>query len=82
MEEWTKERNGHAEDDKKERSELGKGSFAITYRMQILNEISGADVKRGKWFAVKTILKRTIRDLKISEEVIHEEVRLLTEVSH
>jgi hypothetical protein len=82
VEEWTKERNGHAEDDEKERSELGKGSFAITYRMQILNEISGTDVKRGKWFAVKTILKRTIRDFNISEEVIHEEVRLLTEVSH
>ena len=64
VEEWTRDRRGHAKDDDEERSELGEGQFGTTVRMKARTKIEGADVEAGKLFAVKTFMLKKIRKYK------------------
>ena len=82
VEEWTRDRGGHAKDDDEERSELGEGQFGTTVRMKARTKIEGADVEAGKLFAVKTFMLKKIRKYKASEEMVKHEANVLKSLRH
>ena len=77
--EWA-ERGGKRGANCKKRAVLGKGAFAITYRVVGRAEASG--VKAGQRYAVKTINAETLDDHSMDISSVNKEVEVLTTLAH
>jgi serine/threonine protein kinase len=69
---------GSAEDDEKDRSDLGKGAFRQTLRMRGKRGTK----QQGKVYAVKRMLTRDLRRAGMKAEDVHREAAILKGLSH
>ena len=73
-EEWVKDHDGTLDDSEEERSELGKGAFAVTERMTTCDS--------QLLVAVKRYVRRDLRRLGLKEEDVMLEASTLSKLHH
>jgi len=66
----------------KKRAQLGKGTFATTYRVVGRAGMESSGVKAGQLCAVKTISAETLDDHGMDILAVNQEVAVLTKLSH
>ena len=66
----------------KERSQLGKGAFATTYRMAARQGVEASGTVAGGLAAVKSVNEETLHEHGVSLDVLKREVEVLTRLSH
>ena len=79
--EWTA-RGGMPGAKGKRRAQLGKGAFAITYRVVGRAGMEASGVKAGQLCAVKTISAETLHENSMDVAAVNQEVEVLTRLSH
>ena len=70
---WVEKHGGCSDDTPEERSELGKGAFAVTYRMT---------TRGGLRLAVKRFLRRDMVKAGLTEDTVRKEAELLGKLQH
>jgi serine/threonine protein kinase len=70
---WVEKHRGHPDDTPEERSELGKGAFAVTYRMT---------TPEGLLCAVKRFLRRDMANAGLTEDAVLKEAEILCKLQH
>ena len=93
--EWAARKGYPQAKSKKERSQLGEGAFAITYRVAHMGplgdhvpagpagmEASGVKVKVGKLYAVKSINAKTLHKHGLDILAVEREVEVLAQLFH
>jgi serine/threonine protein kinase len=66
----------------KKRAQLGKGTFAITYRVVGRAGVEASGVKEEQLYAVKTISAETLDDHGLDISAVDKEVAVLTSLKH
>ncbi len=73
LEEWVEKHGGYDDDTSEKRSELGKGAFAVTYRMA---------APGGLLCAVKRFERRDMVKAGLTEDIVLKEAEMLGKLQH
>ena len=84
LEEWVKNQGEFAMDKctEMDRSELGQGQLATTYRVRARAGGGLRGIKDGQLFAVKVVLRSTLASHKLSRDAVEKEVKALQRLKH
>ena len=83
LEEWSKGRGQYAQDSTElDRSELGTGTLATTYRVRTRPGVWLPGVQDEQLFAVKIVLKAKLAKLYFSKDTVEKEVKSLQRMKH